>query len=664
MRKRVALRSFGFLLPLALLIGPSCSLVYDLSPDQCGSNDDCNKFGLGLSCQDGLCICASSECQGAVASGGSTNGGSANGGKGGTGGSTGGVSVGGDAGDMGTGGTSAVGGSGGSGGSGGTSKGGKGGKGGSGNTTGGTTTDAGMGGMPPEPECDQASDCYDKDPNDFNINPKACINQQCVPLKSDECQVVLPLSDADNSWSMLRSKDPIILGGFAYYQPSSIISTNIRNYDLALQELETKTGGVYAGTSSRHKLMMVVCDFNRKAQEDVLIPAKHLIEDLQVKGMDAQLLMEDQEYIFDALGTKDKNNVFFMMTRYPDQQLVSLDDSGLVWSMLSGANALSVSIQPLLDNIQTHLRNLGTVGASEDLRVTLIKASDERMLNDLGNFVSENIVFNGDTAVNQVPDAYQSLATTFYLTNPNASQTMLVQNIETFKPHVIIGATANEMPRNIMPLLESTWDAATSGQDRPFYLLSPLNYNEAQMPTLIGNDKTDPNGSTAKGKVPLHQRILGFSWPAAADQTLYNAYQLRFQEAYPGFTSPGYENYYDAAYYLLYAVAAASQPLTGTRIAAGMQRVLDGSTQVPVGPSDAMSAAITGFRDINYKIELIGAMGPPTWDQFGARNDPASIYCVDDSGVYHPDVQRFNTGTKLLDGTVPTACIDEFPYTP
>jgi hypothetical protein len=462
---------------------------------------------------------------------------------------------------------------------------------------------------------------------------------------------------------MLRSSDAIILGGFAQVQGGTVISNYIRNYDLALTELETQTSGVYAGSSKRHKLVMVVCHPYYDSQSELLKPAKHLIEDLQIKGIVAQLKIEDQEYVFDALGTKEKNNVFFMMTRYSDEQLNSLDDDGLVWHMLSGASALSSAIQPLLDNIQTHLRNLGTVGASEDLRVTLIKASDERFLNDLGNFVSQNIMFNGDTGVNQVPDAYQSLATPLWLNEPDWPQADLVQSIEDFKPHVIIGATSNEMPRNIMPLLESTWDSATGDQPRPFYLLSPLNYPDSSLTTFVANDATDPNGSVAKGKVPLHQRILGFTWPAAVDQTLFKGYQLRFQEQY-SIPAPAQENYYDAAYYLMYAVAAASQPLSGTRIAEAMQRVIDGATQVPVGPGAAMASAINGFRDSTNKIELIGAGGPPTWDQFGSRNDPAGIYCLDAMGVYQPDVQRYNPDTMQLDGAVPTTCIDEFPYTP
>jgi hypothetical protein len=617
---------------------------------------------VGLACSDGLCICNSSECEGLTPTGGTSNGGSS--GKGGVGGTTGGTALGGDAGLSETGGTSASGGT--SGGRGGTAgKGGSsGGKGGTtGGTTGGTVPEAGMGGVPPEPECETHNDCYEKDPDDFNINPKACIDQQCVPLITEECPIVLPLND-NNKWNMLRSSDAIILGGFAALSQGSLVSNYIRNYDLALTELERQTGGVYTGSTSKHKVMMVVCNLARAVQADILIPAKHLIEDLQVKGIDAQLLIEDQEYIFDALGRKDKNNVFFMMTRYSDAQLDSLDDDGLVWHMLSGASALSGTIQPLLDNIQTHLRNLGTLGSSEDLRVTLIKAPDERFLNDLGNFVSANVVYNGTTGVNQVPDAYQSLTTPLYVNDMTAPQADLVQSVETFKPHVIIGATSNEMPRNIMPLLESTWDSGTGDEPRPFYLLSPLNYNDTTaMASLISNDTTDPNGSVAKGKVLLHQRILGFTWPAAVDQTLYKAYQLRFQEEYNVMTS-GQENFYDAAYYLMYAVAAASFPLTGTKIAAGMQRVIDGSTQVSVGPGDEMASAISGFRDSKYKIELIGAGGPPTWDQFGSRNDGAVIYCIDDVGVYHSDVQRYNPDTMQLDGTVPTECIDEFPYTP
>src|SRR4051812_2722383 len=110
MRKTFASRAMAGLL---LILGSSCSLVFDLSPDQCGLNADCAKLGNGLVCQEGLCICNSSECEGLMTSGGTSNGGS--GGKGGSGGSTGGTAaVSGASGEVGTGGTSGSSGRGGS----------------------------------------------------------------------------------------------------------------------------------------------------------------------------------------------------------------------------------------------------------------------------------------------------------------------------------------------------------------------------------------------------------------------------------------------------------------------------------------------------------------------------------------------------------------------
>src|SRR3954466_3971892 len=93
MRKNLASRAFGWL-PLFLVLGSGCSLVYDLSPDQCGTNSDCDHFGPNLSCDSGVCVCKSSACT-SVTSGGT-------GAKGGAGGTTGGtLSSGGTGGDAG-----------------------------------------------------------------------------------------------------------------------------------------------------------------------------------------------------------------------------------------------------------------------------------------------------------------------------------------------------------------------------------------------------------------------------------------------------------------------------------------------------------------------------------------------------------------------------------
>src|SRR5262245_40262457 len=56
-------RGFGLLLGGAALTG--CSLIYDLSPDQCGSTADCDSFGANYICEAGMCklIVPPAECE-------------------------------------------------------------------------------------------------------------------------------------------------------------------------------------------------------------------------------------------------------------------------------------------------------------------------------------------------------------------------------------------------------------------------------------------------------------------------------------------------------------------------------------------------------------------------------------------------------------------------
>src|SRR5262245_25595516 len=110
MQKSLALRSFGFL-PLALLIGPSCALVFDLSKDQCSSNTDCAHLGSDLVCNSGICESANPGMGGTGAKGGNggtgaKGGNGANGGVSAEGGTSG--TLGGDAGMSEVGGTGAT----------------------------------------------------------------------------------------------------------------------------------------------------------------------------------------------------------------------------------------------------------------------------------------------------------------------------------------------------------------------------------------------------------------------------------------------------------------------------------------------------------------------------------------------------------------------------
>jgi hypothetical protein len=563
-----------------------------------------------------------------VAGGGPNGGkGGSSAGKGGSSGGTGGAEGGGMAGEAGAGG----------------STGGQGGNGG----------DGGAGGMPNE--CTSHADCFELYSEDSDSNPRACVEGTCVPLRTADCPVVLPLSDND-TWDLLKSSDAIIVGAFAPLN-NGIPDTITRVYDLAVSELSNQVHGVFAGSPNRHELVMVVCQDLFDSQDEVLAPAKHLVEELGVKGIVATLLSGDQQYVFEEVA--QPNDVFMMVPLYSDQALIDLPDNGLVWHMLSGATQLSVSYQPLLDMTRTHLEHLGSLGSSEGMKLALVTATDQGFLQETSDYFVANVQYNGQSVTLNASDTSCALSNS----DPTACfkpinvisayadasdpQTGAIQALLDYAPHVIVGSTASEMLSKIIPGVEASWDSTTGGQDRPFYLLGALDFYDPTMASLLLDDT-----SVMAGQVALMSRILGVNWPAAEDTSVFDGYELRYQAQY-GSKVGCCENYYDAAYYLMYAVAAAQQPLTGHGIASGMLRVTTGTTEVDVGPSSDMATAIDSLHsDASSKIKLIGAQGPPSGDEFGARNDPASVWCVNGAGSYKGDQLRYDPSTMLLEGTV------------
>jgi hypothetical protein len=562
---------------------------------------------------------------------GGTAGTDATGGTSQTGGSSG---TGGDAGM-----TSETGGTGGTSGAGGT--GGKGGSSGKGGTAG---TEAGSGGGPDEPECETHAECLDSY-DDSETNPRACIDGGCVPLLTEDCPFLLPLLNDDGDWTILRGSNTIILGAYAPFNGVAL-GTMGRNYNLALRELQDKAGGVFAGSANRRKVAMVVCNSLYDGQDKLLEASQHLVDDLQVPAMVSALLLQDQRYVWENV-VRGKN-VFMMNATYSDQQLIDEPDDGLIWHMLSGADTLSVSYQPLLDMTVQHLRALGALGETENLKVVHIAAQDEPFLQDTANFITENLQINGQSVGSNLDAGlYHPIAVESDFVDPDGdSNEAAIAAVVANKPHVVIGTTVSELFERIIPAIESRWDEANAPQERPFYLVGALGYADSAMAPMIGADE-----SMTAGQRPLYRRIIGINWPGALDTTVYDAYQVRYLERY-GAMEHGWENFYDATYYTLYALAAARATLNGEKVAAGILRVTDHGTDVPevtVGPSNAMVTYVNRLSsDTTLNIELIGAMGPPNWDLYGARNDPGSVWCVNTIGLYQPDKFRFNPTDSSL----------------
>lgn len=468
----------------------------------------------------------------------------------------------------------------------------------------------------------------------------------CVPLQSPECPYVLPL-DTNVDAEALRKEDVVILGAFT----NITLSARLYNYDFAVTEFENINGGISTSGGTR-PVLMVACngdatsDTTGDFQGGLDRSMDHLIQ-LHVPGVLSGLETDDLKRIFEEKGKDAK--MFFMSSGESDSTLNALLDNGLVWETLPGGSSLAKAYKPMVDRTITYLQNKGMLTGTA--RIANVVSPDIRTLADMSNTLQSDptdggITFNGVSVLQNIRDEnFKGFTTISSIADKNADLSTTVSDLLAFKPHIIISAGASEFLTKIMPSLEQQWDASTGGQARPFYVLSPYQYNRSALTTAI------------QGQPTIQQRVIGLNAPAATDPTIYNSYVSRFHTAH-GTLDPyeGYENFYDSAYYLLYAASAAAPALTdGASMVTGMGRLIQGPPQglpYEVGPDDMAEAIGTLVRGGN--IQLIGAGGPPNFNiATGGKDDAGSIWCVDATRATKSDVLRYQASDGSMQGTFP-----------
>jgi hypothetical protein len=492
--------------------------------------------------------------------------------------------------------------------------------------------------------CRTNADCID-DPITFGGTgvvgePAICRERQCIPLKSTECPVVLPIRD-ERATQLLKEGDAVILGGFAQIPETSAIGAGIRNFDLALSELADGPGGLPGDVSGAVRpTVMVVCQAATEDNAVLDAAIDHLADDLRVPAVVSALSSANLQYVFSQKGREA--GMFFMSTEDADGLLTLLPDDNLVWHMLPGGKALGASYAPLLT------RTLAFLDLSAEARVAMVVASDIRVLADMFDAATQSpasggISFNGmNVTQNLAAGFYREVQVPSVLQSPDDPLLTQIADVVSFAPNVVIAPTATEFLSKMIPGIERDWP---SGTPRPFYVLSPYHYNSTgRMQTLL---QEFPDVRT---------RLVGLNAAAAEDPEVYDEYERAFLRYDSANWVPGLENYYDAIYYTLYAGARAST--SGADFALGMGRLLSGPTEIAVGQADLSEGLAQASL---VPITLNGTMGPPDFDaSTGARNAPASVWCVEAGTppVFVPDVLRYETGTTpAMAGTMPTTCI-------
>jgi hypothetical protein len=509
---------------------------------------------------------------------------------------------------------------------------------GDGDGSGGTGT-GGMGGVPIEPECATNSECIDDNGGSAFI----CREGTCVPLTiPEECPIVL---GAGQDLENLRQPEPFIFGAYSYVDPTAPRqSVATLNYELAIDEVNSATrGGIPGGAGgTKRPFIAIICSGTNNP--DLELSLGHLIDDVGVPAIISSLYTSD---LLDAFQTKGlPNEVFFLSPLEADSTLLGAPDDGLLWFLLPAALDLSPAFHPLLAQTEAYIRTQRDFTVDDKIKVAMVE-SKTPFLTDMAEDLVASLKFNGDVTAlqNQADGNFTRIIidSDLEVVNPDtsAARTALLD----FEPDIILGLTSGEF----VPLMNSFEGLATG--DKPFYLLSPYMFGKSELanPLLFSQ---------------VYPRLLGVNFSAADDPTLYEVYLAKLKSTYMNldFSLEGSENFYDAAYYLMYSMVGAGDPtrLTGEEVALGMNRLVSGNVDFNVGYSDVDD--VVGFLrgSANSEISLTGTMGPPTFNtSTGARRGKPSIYCIDSEGNYVQNAMVYDPGTETLSGSPP--CITNFP---
>ena len=369
----------------------------------------------------------------------------------------------------------------------------------------------------------------------------------------------------------------------------------------------------------------------------------HLIEGLQVPAVVSALNPPELKEMFNTKGLP--NNVLFMSPIDADTTLTTLPDNGLLWHMLPEGRDLAPGYVSMVREVEKYLRVQRGLDASEPIKVALVEARFQFLL-DVGSELRDVLVYNGDVSVddNEANGHFLGLRTDSAAEVARPDVLQATDDLLAFQPDIVI-SLGTEESLGLIQDVDARW-APTLGP-KPFYLVSPMVFGQTALVDL----------EAAK------DRLFGVNFAGAEDPTLYDELQRNLELEYgdiPGMD--GKENFYDAVYYLMYAIAAAGDQgeLGGREIKAGLARVINPSSAqtFPVGP-DAVPEALAYLTSPNSEIALEGTLGPPDFNTVtGARRGLPSYFCVED-GERIQDALRYDRETGAVTGTQP--CIPDFP---
>jgi branched-chain amino acid transport system substrate-binding protein len=418
----------------------------------------------------------------------------------------------------------------------------------------------------------------------------------CVSLKSDDCATVT---------GDYKDDDAIIIGSmFAFGGAQAGASMARQNAALlAIHEI-TGAGGIPRGDSSAsaRPIVMVSCD----ASADLLRAGRHLVNELHVPAIVGPNGSQDTLDISRQVSVP--GGTLVITPTALASSVADLSDNGLTWQMvptdLQRGELMTLEIQNMAKALKTERKlekvKFAAVFRDDALGIGTRSALNELIINDLP---LATLVTRGDARI----DAYD-------LSSPEQQAT--VRAYAEFAPDIIVLAGTSELILNILVPLEKAWPM---GRPRPHYMLIDSLKNIELLEAVTNAED-------------LRKRVRGTGvTPSLRSKSVYDAFQLSYQLAYPGTSSElgGLGPSYDATYAIAYALAATQdQPISGRSIAQGLRMLSDGRQEIEVQAVTVLAA----FSRLAMKepISAIGTFGPLAWGPNGAvLGGTLELWCIE-----------------------------------
>lgn len=478
------------------------------------------------------------------------------------------------------------------------------------------------------PECTKTSDCSSKGAN-LVCSP---IHKKCapLPLSDGECSVAYgdPMADGAVLFGLLSE---IGHDDTLYFRQQQHLTAA----RLAFQEFFDKAGVVFPGN---RKAALIACSehYSRRVSAQ--------LANIGVRAVIGPSSEERQKPVVETLIKARVPSFSPWINGNPSS--VIPEATGFAW--LAGFRRADVvaPLNALMAEQEAKLK-ADSAGAITSVRVAVIintpSSSSFNAFAEYGDLMDQRLIFNGKSAVENQRDAacnncYQRFETSQAALNVVAKR---AQDIVAFNPHFIVPFADIDWGAQLLPKLEELYAAAPVTTNRPIYLQTFLQIEDAGYKSL----------NTADAAV--RKRVTGIR---PIRDNSFEVFQNKFREAVRPVSdpsklgpdpNPGAGRAFETALLLLMSTYSALQDKADAApedVVAALKTVTDPAAATKVTLNDIQ----IGIAALNKKehVKLSGLFttfdfdgttysAPPTW----------TTWCLGDKGQYVSGARVFKDGS-------------------